>query len=218
MKRLVKNRVNIFDKIAFGISLIPFLTFCTFFTYSFSEKLNVAIEENFGAFDVVLEMVRHFFEYISIFQIVVLCILFLYQIWFVINVIMTKADKRKKKKTHDLGLFVLSSALWVFVLGIVGIFVITIWDFELLVAYMLSLYIEFQPMATLLVLALVLALINIINNVRYILVDGVKKYLKDCESCDYKFTNGEMLVGTFKLFTILLLVVIVTYYMTFMLV
>ena len=53
MKRLVKNRVNIFDKIAFGISLIPFLTFCTFFTYSFSEKLNVAIEENFGAFDVV---------------------------------------------------------------------------------------------------------------------------------------------------------------------
>ena len=41
MRKLIKNRVNIFDKLAFGISFIPFLCFCTMFTYYFNDGLIV---------------------------------------------------------------------------------------------------------------------------------------------------------------------------------
>ena len=41
MKNLFKNRVNIFDKVAFGISLVPIFTMMTMFTQFFREGLVV---------------------------------------------------------------------------------------------------------------------------------------------------------------------------------
>lgn len=215
MKRLVKNRANIFDKLAFGISFVPILCMYTLFTYYFNEGLvingsNISSE---GMFTAVRELVGEFLGSISLFQILVIAVLTLYQVWFIVNMFMTKVDKRKKKKTHDFGLFVLSVLIWAFVLLVAGIFIVAIWDFEWLTAWFIGVFIEYQPMATFIAIGLAFALVNIIYNVQQILSKGMKKYLKDCEESDYKFTRGEMLVGFAKLFVVMLFAVIVAYQM-----
>lgn len=215
MKRLVKNRANIFDKLAFGISFVPILCMYTLFTYYFNEGLvingsNISGE---GMFVAIKELVSEFLGSISIFQIFVIVLLTLYQVWFIVNMFMTKVDKRKKKRTHDFGLFVLSVLVWAFVLLVAGIFIVAIWDFEWLTAWFIGVFLEYQPMATFIAVGLVFALCNIIYNVKLILEKGMKKYLKDCEESDYKFTRGEMLVGFVKLFVVMLFSVIVAYQM-----
>ena len=63
-KNLFKNRVNIFDKIAFGISLIPIFTMLTMFTQFFRNGLivngtNFADETLFAAiWDVTLDFFK----------------------------------------------------------------------------------------------------------------------------------------------------------------
>ena len=49
------------------------------------------------------------------------------------------------------------------------------------------------------------------GNGQYILTKGMKKYLKQCESCDYKFTYKEMILGLVNLGIVLFLCVIVSY-------
>ena len=74
MKNLFKNRVNIFDKVAFGISLVPLFTMMTMFTQFFREGLvvngtNFAEESLFAAiWDVSID----FLSRVSSFQIFVL--------------------------------------------------------------------------------------------------------------------------------------------------
>lgn len=220
MNRLVKNRVNIFDKLAFGISFVPLLCFCTMFTYYFNEGLmingnNIA---NDGMFYVMKELIGDFFKGISFMQLLVILILFMYQLWFIMNVFMTKVDKRKKKKTHDFGLFVLSVALWAEALLIAGTFIVAIWDFEWIMVWFIGLYVEYQPLAIFFTILLFLALINIIYNVHAILTKGMSKYLKDCENSDYQFTRGELCVGMTKIFIVLLLAAMVGYRMMFLII
>ena len=220
MNRLVKNRVNIFDKLAFGISFVPLLCFCTMFTYYFNEGLmingnNIAKD---GMFYVMKELIGDFFRDISFIQLLVVLVLFMYQIWFIMNVFMTKVDKRKKKKTHDFGLFVLSVALLAEVLLIAATFIVAIWDFEWIMAWFIGLYVEYQPIAIFFTILLILAFINIIYNVHAILSKGMKKYLKECENSDYQFTRGELWVGMIKIFVVLLLAAMVGYRMMFLII
>ena len=70
---------------------------------------------------------------------------------------------------------------------------------------------EYQPLASLFVIIVILAFANVIYNGQYILTKGMKKYLKQCESCDYKFTYKEMIAGLVKLGIVLFLCVIVSY-------
>lgn len=220
MNRLVKNRVNIFDKLAFGIIFVPLLCFCTMFTYYFNEGLmingnNIAKD---GMFYVMKELIGDFFRDISFIQLLVVLVLFMYQIWFIMNVFMTKVDKRRKKKTHDFGLFVLSVALWAEVLLIAATFIVAIWDFEWIMAWFIGLYVEYQPIAIFFTILLILAFINIIYNVHAILSKGMKKYLKECENSDYQFTRGELCVGMVKIFVVLLLAAMVGYRMMFLII
>lgn len=213
MKFLFKKRVNIFDKIAFGISFIPGLFILTLFTYYFNEGLvvNGTDLSDQGMFFVIKNLLGKFFSNISVFQLLVLILLLAYQLYFIFNVFITKKDGRKKKKTHDFGLFILSCLLCIFVILYVGFFIITIWDFEWLVAWFIGLFMEYQPLASLFIIIVILAFINVIYNGQYILTKGMNKYLKQCESCDYKFTSSEMIIGLVKLSVILLLSIIVSY-------
>ena len=213
MKMLFKKRVNIFDKIAFGISFIPSLFILTLFTYYFNEGLVINgtdISEQ-GMFFIIKNLLGKFFSNISVFQLLVLILLLSYQLYFIFNVFITKKDGRKKNKTHDFGLFILSCLLCIFVVLYVGFFVITIWDFEWLTAWFIGLFMEYQPLASLFAIIVILAFVNVIYNGQYILTKGMKKYLKQCESCDYKFTYKEMILGLVNLGIVLFLCVIVSY-------
>ena len=212
-KNLFKNRVNIFDKIAFGISLIPIFTMLTMFTQFFRNGLivngtNFADETLFVAiWDVTLD----FFKHVSWFQIFVMAALFIYQAWFLINYFVTKVDGRKKKRTHDLGLLILCCSIWSAMLIFAGIFVVVIWDFSWLTVWFVGLLNSFQPMTSIIIVALILALIYIIVSVKYILTKGMKKYLKECEKSDYEFNKMELAVGVIKMLTILLFAVMVSF-------
>ena len=206
MKNLFKNRVNIFDKVAFGISLVPLFTMMTMFTQFFREGLvvngtNFAEESLFAAlWDVSMDFLGH----ISSFQIFVLAALFIYQVWFTINFFVTKLDGRKRKKTHDLGLFILCSAVWAALLIFAAIFIFAIWDFSWLLVWFVGLINSFQPMTSIVIIALGLALIYIIISVKYILTKGIDKYLKECEKSDYEFDKVELITGIVKILVILL--------------
>lgn len=103
MKKFIKNRVNIFDKIVFGISFIPLLCIMTMFTYYFNSGVVVNgsdISSN-GMFFVIKELIGDFFVNISLFQLLILALLLAYQVYFIVNVFITKADGRRKKKKHD---------------------------------------------------------------------------------------------------------------------
>ena len=205
-KNLFKNRVNIFDKVAFGISLVPLFTMMTMFTQFFREGLvvngtNFAEESLFAAiWDVSMDFLGH----ISSFQIFVLAALFIYQVWFTINFFVTKLDGRKRKKTHDLGLFILCLAVWAALLIFAAIFIFAIWDFSWLLVWFVGLINSFQPMTSIIIIALGLALIYIIISVKYILTKGIDKYLKECEKSDYEFDKVELITGIVKILVILL--------------
>ena len=213
MNNLFKNRVNIFDKVSFGISLVPLFTMMTMFTQFFRDGLvvngtNFAEESLFAAiWNVTLDFVSH----MSGFQIFVLAALFIYQVWFVINFFVTKLDGRKRKKTHDLGLFVLCCAVWAAILIFGLIFVFAIWDFSWLMVWFVGLINSFQPMTSILIIALGLALIYIIVSVKYILTKGIDKYLKECEKSDYEFDKIELITGVTKILVILLFSVMVAF-------
>ena len=189
MKNLFKNRVNIFDKVAFGISLVPLFTMMTMFTQFFREGLvvngtNFAEESLFAAiWDVSMDFLSH----VSSFQIFV-----------------TKLDGRKRKKTHDLGLFILCCAVWAAILIFAAIFVFAIWDFSWLLVWFVGLINSFQPMTSIIIIALGLALIYIIVSLKYIITKGFDKYLKECEKSDYEFDKMELITGVVKILTILL--------------
>ena len=74
MRKLVRNRVNIFDKLAFGISFIPFLCFCTMFTYYFNQGLIVNSSDisRDGMYYVIKTLLYDFFTDFSIFFIFIL--------------------------------------------------------------------------------------------------------------------------------------------------
>ena len=206
MKNLFKNRVNIFDKVAFGISLVPLFTMMTMFTQFFREGLvvngtNFAEESLFAAiWDVSMDFLSH----VSSFQIFVLAALFIYQVWFAINFFVTKLDGRKRKKTHDLGLFILCCAVWAAILIFAAIFIFAIWDFSWLLVWFVGLINSFQPMTSIVIIALGLALIYIIVSLKYIITKGFDKYLKECEKSDYEFDKMELITGVVKILTILL--------------
>lgn len=213
MKKFIKNRVNIFDKIAFGISFIPLLCIMTMFTYYFNSGVVVNgsdISSN-GMFFVIKELIGDFFVNISLFQLLILALLLAYQVYFIVNVFITKADGRKKKKKHDFGLFVLASSLCVFTLVCGLFFVICVWDFEWLLALFIGLFIEYQPLTTLLLLTLILAIGVVLHDGHFIITKGMNKYLKECESSDYKFTYKEMIVGITKIVVILAVCVVLSY-------
>ena len=179
MNNLFKNRVNIFDKVSFGISLVPIFTMLTMFTQFFREGLvvngtNFADESLYAAiWDVSMDFLGH----VSGFQIFVLAALFIYQVWFTINFFVTKIDGRKKKKTHDFGLFILCCSVWSALLIFAGIFIFVIWDFGWLLVWFVGLLNSFQPMASIMIIGLCLAVIYIVVSLKYICTKGFDKYL-----------------------------------------
>ena len=213
VNNLFKNRVNIFDKVSFGISLVPILTMMTMFTQFFREGLVVngthfADESLFAS---IWDVSMNFLGHVSSFQIFVLAALFIYQVWFTINFFVTKLDGRKRRKTHDLGLFILCCSIWVAILVFAAIFVFAIWDFSWLLVWFVGLINSFQPMTSIIIIALGLALIYIIVSLKYILTKGFDKYLKECEKSDYEFDKGELMVGVIKILVILLFSVITSF-------
>ncbi len=213
MKNLFKNRVNIFDKVAFGISLIPIFTMMTMFTQFFRNGLvvngtNFADESLFAA---IWEVTFEFLAEMNSFQVFVLAALFIYQVWFVANVCITKLDKRKKKRTHDLGLLILCCAVWAAIIIFGLIFVFAIWDFSWLMVWFVGLIDSFQPMTSIVIVALGLALIYIVVSLKYILTKGIDKYLKECEKSDYEFNKLELTTGVVKILAILLFSVMVAF-------
>lgn len=219
MRKLVRNRVNIFDKLAFGISFIPFLCFCTMFTYYFNQGLIVNSSDisRDGMYYVIKTLLYDFFTDISIFYILILLLLLGYQLYVIINVFITKTDKRKRKKTYDFGLFIFSCLLWIMGILLSLMLIIGIHDFEWLMAWFLGIVVEYQPIVIFVMFILFIALINIFYNLKFILTKGMKKYLKECEKGDYKFTRGELFVGLVKIFIVLLFTVIIGNYMMLML-
>lgn len=212
-KNLFKNRVNIFDKLAFGISLIPIFTMLTMFTQFFRNGLivngtNFADEALFVA---IWDVTVDFFNHVSWFQIFVMASLFIYQVWFIINYCVTKIDGRKKKRTHDLGLLILCCSIWISILLFAGIFIVVIWNFSWLTVWFVGLLNSFQPMTSVIIVGLILSLIYIIVSVKYILTYGMKKYLKECEKSDYEFKKMDLIIGVVKMLFILLFAVIVSF-------
>ena len=219
MRKLIKNRVNIFDKLAFGISFIPFLCFCTMFTYYFNDGLIVNSSDisSKGMYYVIKTLLLDFFSSISVFSIMTLLLLFGYQLYVVINIFITKSDKRRKKKSYDFGFFIFSCLLWVVSIILSSMLIIGVHNFEWLMVWFLGIVVEYQPLVIFIMFLLFISLINIFYNLRFILKKGMKKYLKECEKSDYKFTRGELLVGLIKIFIVLLFTVVVGNHMMMML-
>jgi hypothetical protein len=213
MMNLFKDRANIFDKISFGISLIPIFTMITMFTQFFREGLVVnGIHFADGSlYSAIWDVTLDFFSRISGFQIFIIGALFVYQMWFIVNYCVTKLDGRRKKRTHDFGLFLLCCSVWVSIIMFALIFILAIWDFKWLTVWFFGLLKSFQPMTSVIIIALILALIYIIVSIKYIVTKGFDKYLKECEKSDYEFSKMDLFIGITKILVILLFAVIVSF-------